>query len=163
MKQRNQTKLASICGVSRQTLALWQARHDWPGDGATEATLKRYAAASLARTKKNQAGPHADLKRAKLEKQIRLLTAQANRAETESESAALRLAAERAQVVPLAEFKAHMLEMQNVCLRLWEAWIEAIGSKRKDAALMEEMRKGRDQVLAELVAVIDSAEPTEKA
>lgn len=163
MKARTITKLAALCGTSRQTLALWQARHDWPGDGASEAVLKRYAAAALARTRMNQAGPHADLKRSKLEKQIRLLTAQANRAETESQSAALRLAAERNEVIPLAEFKAHLLEMQNVCLRLWEAWIESIGSKRKDAELIEDMRKGRDQVLAELVAVIDSAEPTGRA
>lgn len=61
----------------------------------------------------------------------------------------------KGELIPLADHKAQLIEMQNVCMRLWDTWIEAIGSKRKDAALIEEMRKGRDQVLGELVAVID--------
>lgn len=61
----------------------------------------------------------------------------------------------RGALIPLADHKAQLIEMQNVCMRLWDTWIEAIGSKRKDASLIEEMRGGRDQVLGELVAVID--------
>lgn len=61
----------------------------------------------------------------------------------------------KGELIPLADHKAQLIEMQNVCMRLWDTWIEAIGSKRKDSALIEEMRKGRDQVLGELVAVID--------
>lgn len=61
----------------------------------------------------------------------------------------------KGELIPLSDHKAQLIEMQNVCMRLWDTWIEAIGSKRKDAALIEEMRKGRDQVLGELVAVME--------
>lgn len=159
MKQRTQSTLAALCGVSRPTIAQWQARPDWPGNKASDAALKRYAAAALERSKAAQSGPHADLKRAKLEKQIRLLTAQAARAEHEAESARLRVAVESDAVVTVEHFREQVLAVQSLCLSLWESAATAAATKRKDAQLLGDLRAAMDDAKIRLLETVDADAP----
>jgi adenylate kinase len=155
---RTRTQLAGVCGVSRPTVALWRARPDWPGDAADDASLKRYAAQMLERARKAQGGENAELKKAKLEKQIRLLSAQAERAESEAGSASLRLQRERNEVVQLEHHKTVTLAVLGLSLSLWETAINSIAAKRKDAALLQELQDAMSRARARVLEDFDCDE-----
>jgi hypothetical protein len=149
--QRTRTELASLCGVSRPTLSLWRARGDWPGDDSPEHVLKTYAAKALERSKASQRGENADLKRAKLERQIELLKSQAKRAEADAGSAALRLKRERGAVVDVEHYRTTLCGVVGLSLSLWQNAIETISAKRKDAQLMEDLRSAMDRARQQVV------------
>jgi hypothetical protein len=145
--RRTQTRLAAICGVARSTVTTWQGRPDWVGDGATESVLKRYAARRLVEARKAQTGPHSDLKKLKLEKQVRLLQAQADRAESEAARAKLQLDRERNELVPMQEHRVSLIGVVELCKKLLEQTILNISAKRKDAALLAELEAARDSAM----------------
>lgn len=60
-------------------------------------------------------------------------------------------------LIPLEEYKARLLEMQNVCLRVVDVWIETIAAKRADGKLHQELRAAREQVLSEVTAILEEA------
>lgn len=159
MKKKNEkitrTKLAAVCGVSRPTVALWRSRDDWPGDDADAATLKRYAAQMLERSKAAQTGENSELKKTKLEKQIRLLTAQAERAESDAASSALKLQRERNSVVELEHHKNVTLAVLGLSLSLWESAINSIASRRKDSALLSDLQNAMSQARGQVLSEFD--------
>jgi hypothetical protein len=153
--------MATMAGVSRTTLYKWQRRADWPAN-PDEATLKSFAAARLAAAAKAQRGQHADLKRAKLEKQVALLTQQARRARIDADAARMKLDVELGKLMPEAEVKTAVIEMQNLCLGIIERWAATITAKRKDKELLSEMQTARDAVLAETTGIIEDSLKTVK-
>ena len=143
--KRTQTILAAICSTTRQTLAVWQKRPDWPGDAADESTLKTYAAQRLEASKKAQRGENADLKRRKLEKQIALLHEQARRAKTEADKSQFAHELERNQFI---EVRAHRIIVEgivNMTKLYWRWATEAIAGERHDGDLLTRLEDaGRD-------------------
>ena len=61
----------------------------------------------------------------------------------------------RSEVVPKKQYRDGMLQLQNILLRLWDIWMETIAAKYRDAALLSDMRKGREQLLNETTAVLE--------
>ena len=147
MKTRTQTTLAAICETSRQSIAVWQQRDDWPGDGANVAKLKRYAAERKKSAVASITGENADLKRRKLERQIELLTHQATRSEIEATKADFEYRRDRGAFIEERVHMQHLIGVVEVCKAFMAQTIQNVAAKRRDAELLAELKQARDRAL----------------
>lgn len=61
----------------------------------------------------------------------------------------------RGELIPIAEYKERLMQMQNVCVRIMDVFIETVSAKRADAKLHEELICAREHVLNETASIID--------
>jgi predicted DNA-binding transcriptional regulator AlpA len=110
----SKTAMANECGITRNTLARWMKRPDFPPETSSgwerEAVLT-FAKSALARAAKCQTGQDSDLKRRKLELQCSILETELQRKQGE-----LSIETEGTIPRPVA-----IEQMQMVCFAVWSA------------------------------------------
>ena len=140
---KTKTEMAAGCTVSRSALYRWMLDPDFPAKGRygwSIVAIKKYARAALQHAADTQTGPDCDLKRAKLERQIKLLDAQIRRADFDHDR-------EAKKYMSLDEHYAELDEHVAIVKGGLEQWCQWVDAELRDAAISERARGIRDRTL----------------
>ena len=75
---------------------------------------------------------------------------QLRRARLQSELLELEIAKQRGEVITRSEHRALLRQLQELCMRLIDTWIELLSTRRRDASLEQDMYAAREDALRKL-------------
>ena len=144
---RSENEMALSLGVHRNTVARMVSRPDFPQKMGKKGWLKtdvnKFFITLKQKLADQQAGPNAELKRTKLQREI-------DKLEREIKQRDLEIASEEGKRIPVEEHQASLREAGQIFKDVLGLWISAVRVLTADAKLVTEAERLRDQAWARI-------------
>lgn len=147
---KSKADLAAAAGVNRTTIYSWSKRSDFPDPGRNgawnNAEWARYAKARQTEAVAAQTGKDVDLKRLKLEKQIKVLEIDIRKAEREDEIHKIEHEAKRGMWFHIDQIK----EFAALVASAFDDSVAAVEMATRDAGAVKSVKESFDRIRARL-------------
>jgi hypothetical protein len=153
----SKTAMANECGITRNTLARWMKRPDFPPEtpqGWERQAVLAFAKDALAKAAKAQSGPHADLKAEKLKLECARLAEIIRIEKTRADQAEFAAATERKEFIAMHDVAEMVQAIRRGFDYAMGRFIERV-KLRGDVDLLVWAERAEDAVLADLKTIIE--------